>query len=254
MTDLPPGAVPGAAPGEMADADHGAVSFDAVLFDFVLFDAVLFDFGGTLFGHTTGLQLVTEAARTLGVDLPADQADSVWAEIDAAAMAPEEVALGRDLDSAVWRARWAELYGLADRTVAGLGAAIDANMHDPWAWVPHGDTVPVLEALHDAGVTVGVVSNTGWEIRGPFAVRGLDHLVASFVLSSEVGLVKPDPTIFRLAAEAVATDPAGTLFVGDNPVADGGAVTVGMGVLLVPPAPLGAAHGLVGACRLCGVG
>jgi HAD superfamily hydrolase (TIGR01509 family) len=217
------------------------------------FDAVLFDFGGTLFGHVTGPELVADAARTIDVKLPAGVAQSLWADIDAAAMDPEEVALGRDLDASVWQTRWAALYGLADRVAAGLGEAIDSAMNDPWAWLPYADAAPVLEALHQAGVTVGVVSNTGWDVRDPFAVRGLDELVSSVVLSYEVGLVKPDPAIFHLACEAVGADPSRTLFVGDNQVTDGGAITVGLGVLLVPPVPPGAAHGLMGAVRLAGV-
>lgn len=214
---------------------------------------MLFDFGGTLFGHTTGPQLVTEAARTIDVDLPPGEAESLWADIDAAAMDPDELALGRDLDASVWQTRWAALYGLADRAAAGLGRAIDAAMNDPWTWVPHDDAIPALETLHQAGVAIGLVSNTGWDVRAPFAVRALERFLTDVVLSYEVGMVKPDPAIFLLACETVGTDPSRTLFVGDNPVTDGGAVTAGLGVLLVPPAPLGAAHGLMGAARLAGV-
>ncbi len=217
------------------------------------FDAVLFDFGGTLFGHTEGPLLVAQAARSIGLHLEPGQADDLWTEIDRAAMATEEVALGRDLDATVWRERWTALYGLADRAAAGLGAAIDAAMHDPWAWIPHDDAVPTLEALHHSGVPVGVVSNTGWDIRAPFAVRELEPLVTAFVLSYEVGAAKPDPAIFEAACAAFSSPPARTLLVGDNPVADGGAAAAGLTVLIVPPAPLGAAHGLLGAARLAGV-
>lgn len=214
------------------------------------FDAVLFDFGGTLFDHTTGPMLVVEAARRVGVALAPGVAESVWSEIDTAAMDPDEVALGRDLDPSVWQTRWTALFGIADRVAPGLGHAIDASMLDPLAWVPYADTVPVLEALDEAGVAVGVVSNTGWDVRQPFAVRGLERFVSRFVLSYEVGVAKPDPQIFRLGCDAVGSDPTRTLFVGDNPVTDGGAVTSGLGALLVPPAALGAAHGLLGAARL----
>lgn len=214
------------------------------------FDAVLFDFGGTLFDHVTGAELVAESARDIGVQLPEGEADALWTEIDRAAMDPAEIALGRDLDASVWSTRWTELYGIADRAAPGLGAAIDAAMLDPWAWVPHADAVPTLEALHQGGTAVGVVSNTGWDVRAPFEVRALDHLVASWVLSYEVDMVKPDPTIFRLACESVGATPARTLFVGDNPVTDGGAVSAGLQVLLVPPVALGAPHGLVGAVWL----
>lgn len=217
------------------------------------FDAVLFDFGGTLFGHTTGPQLVKDAADAIGTELEPGAADDIWAEIDRAAMDPEEVALGRDLDATVWRTRWTVLYGVADRVAAGLGAAIDRSMYDPWSWIPHADAVPALESLGRAGVPAGVVSNTGWDVRTPFEVRGLDRLVTSFVLSCEAGAVKPDVAIFRAACAAVGSEPERTLFVGDNPVTDGGAVAAGLSALVVPSAPLGEAHGLLGALRLTGV-
>ncbi len=216
------------------------------------YDAVLFDFGGTLFDHVTGPQLVSEAARTTHLDLDPTVADSVWVDIDHAAMDPAEVALGRDLDAAVWSARWTALYGLADRAGAGLGHAIDSSMNDPLAWIPYADAVPTLEALRRVQVPVGVVSNTGWDVRAPFAGRGLEQLVSAFVLSCELGVAKPDAEIFLAACRAVASEPARTLFVGDNPVADGGAAAAGLTVLLVPWAPLGASHGLAAAARLCG--
>ena len=216
------------------------------------FDAVLFDFGGTLFGHVTGPQLVTDAATAIGVHLDQQTAAGVWTEIDRAAMDPEELALGRDLDATVWSERWTVLYELADRVADGLGAAIDRSMHDPWAWIPHADAIPTLSALERSGVPIGVVSNTGWDVRSPFVVRGLDRLVTSFVLSCEVGAVKPDVAIFRTACAAVRSDPRRTLFVGDNPVTDGGAVVAGLTALVVAQAGLGEPHGLVGAGRLAG--
>jgi len=194
---------------------------------------VLFDFGHTLFTHDDGPEVVRAEAAGLGVDLSADDVAAVWAEIDAAAMAPEEVALGRDLDDAVWRDRWAVLYGLADRVVEGLGAAIDRSFHDPWSWVPYPDTEPVLESLRAAGIPVGVVSNTGWDVRDPFRVRGLDRLVRSFTLSYECGAAKPDARIFQAACRSLDLEPAHVLMVGDDPVADAGALAAGLADLVL---------------------
>ncbi|MCU1455577.1 MAG: hypothetical protein JWN46_3723 [Acidimicrobiales bacterium] len=209
-------------------------------------DGVLFDFGHTLFAHAPGPEVLLVEARALGVDLQPAVAAAVWQDIELAAMDPAEVALGRDLDAAIWRDRWALLYGRADRLVAGLGAALDRSFHDPWAWVPYADSEPTLRALHDAGVPVGIVSNTGWDVRTAFSVRALDNYITAFTLSWECGVTKPDPAIFEAACAAIAVAPSRTLMVGDDPVADGGAAAAGLAdVLLVDPAaPISSNHGL----------
>lgn len=208
---------------------------------------VLFDFGHTLFTHADGPHVVRTEAIGLGVDLSPAEAAEVWAEIDAAAMAPDELARGRDLDDAVWRDRWAVLYGLADRVVDGLGAAIDRSFHDPWAWVPYPDTEPVLQALDDAGLAVGVVSNTGWDVRAPFQVRELDRLVQAFTLSYECGAVKPDARIFEVACGSLGLPPERVVMVGDDRRADGGALDAGLAdlVLVDPATPAIEERGLV---------
>lgn len=209
-------------------------------------DAVLFDFGHTLFAHAPGPEVLAHEAAALGHPLSTTEAAELWREIDAAAMDPAEVARGRDLDGEVWRTRWPVLYGLADRVAPGLGAALDRSFHDPWAWIPYQDTAAVLEALAAAGVAVGVVSNTGWDVRTPFAVRGLDRWVTSFTLSYECGAAKPDPAIFHAACQALGTTPARTLMVGDDAIADRGAHAAGLaGVVLVDPTtPRAAPHHL----------
>jgi putative hydrolase of the HAD superfamily len=52
--------------------------------------------------------------------------------------------------------------------------------------------------------------------------------VDAFTHSFEVGVEKPDPAIFRHAADAIGTRPAETLMVGDHPVADAGALKAGL--------------------------
>lgn len=217
------------------------------------FGAVLFDFGRTLFQHDPEPDLLVREAARLGMDLSPEVAAHLWAEIDAAAMDPEEVGRGRDLDAAVWAERWTVLYGLADRVTPGLGAALDRAMLDPATWIPYADAVPTLEALRAGGVRIGIVSNTGWDIRTPLQARGIDHLVDVWVLSCEAGVAKPDPAIFELACRRLGTEPVRTLMVGDNPLADGGATRAGLPVLIVAAgAPVGGANGLDVVARLAG--
>ena len=72
------------------------------------------------------------------------------------------------------------LYAIADEWAATLGDAINTRHARP-AGV---DSLPrpgeMLRRLHDAGVAVGIVSNTGWDVRAVFAAHcdvGLRHLV-----------------------------------------------------------------------------
>ena len=53
-------------------------------------------------------------------------------------------------------------------------------------------------------------------LRPEFAAAGLDGLIDSYVLSFEHGVQKPDPEIFRIAAESLAIGPHELLMVGDH--------------------------------------
>jgi len=54
------------------------------------------------------------------------------------------------------------------------------------------------------------------------------------ILSYEVGLVKPDPAIFRLVCDRLGLQPAEILFVGDTPAADiEGPCAIGMSAMLI---------------------
>jgi HAD superfamily hydrolase (TIGR01509 family) len=214
------------------------------------FEAVLFDFGSTLFGHPDGAGFVRATAAGMGVEVDLAEADALWNEIRAE-LAGQTARWGRsDVDAEVWRQRSETVFGLADRLVQGLGPAIDASMHDPWAWVPYADTEATLRALGAAGVRIGVVSNTGWDVSEPFQVRGLDGLVDAWVFSYELGVAKPDAQLFLTACEKLGVAPASTLMVGDDPMADAGAAAVGLTAVILPLVPPGAIRGLDAAVSL----
>jgi putative hydrolase of the HAD superfamily len=211
--------------------------------------AVLFDFGYTLFGHESGPVVVQREAATLGANLSPAQAASIWADIDAAAGTPAELARGRDLDAAVWRSRWPVIYAARDAQVAGLGRALDRAFHDPMQWIPYADTASALAAARAGGLRVGVASNTGWNIRAVFAAHKMIDLVDAFTLSYECGAVKPQPAFFAAACAALDVEPSAAVIVGDDATTDGRARDGGLaGAYLVDPAaPLGASHGLADA-------
>ena len=91
---------------------------------------------------------------------------------------------------------------------------------------------------------VGVVSDTGFDLRPVFDLLGLTPYLDAVVLSFESGVCKPDPSVFLSACRRLGVDPGDTLMVGDNPLTDAGAVTAGLCVLLLPRSGPSDARGL----------
>ncbi|MDP9168212.1 MAG: HAD-IA family hydrolase, partial [Actinomycetota bacterium] len=108
---------------------------------------------------------------------------------------------------------------------------------DPARWTPYPDTAAVLAGLHRRGIRVAVVSNIAFDVRPAFARIGVAGDVDEFVLSFEVGAVKPGPQIFETALARLGVAAADALMVGDSEEADGGAVAVGCRFALVDPLP-----------------
>jgi HAD superfamily hydrolase (TIGR01509 family) len=120
----------------------------------------------------------------------------------------------------------------------------------PGGWVPFTDVRPTLEALRDAGIKVGVVSNAGWDVRIQFIAAGMHELVDAYSLSYEVGVIKPDPELFLRPCDVLGVAPARALMVGDTPIPDGGALAAGIATYLLPLAPPSGPRGLGAVLRL----
>jgi FMN phosphatase YigB (HAD superfamily) len=104
-------------------------------------------------------------------------------------------------------------------------------------WLP----APGVEALAALDARLGVVSNWGDGLDNLLAPLGLPLVVV--VTSAQVGLVKPDLAIFRLALDRVDVVPAEAVYVGDSVRLDvEPARAAGMCSVLVDPLGLFAAH------------
>jgi len=80
-----------------------------------------------------------------------------------------------------------------------------------------GETLDVVDELRAAAVRVFVLSNSSAETVPRSEL--LTQLLKNFdgvLLSGEIGLLKPDPAIFRAAEERLGLDPSETWFVDDN--------------------------------------
>lgn len=202
------------------------------------FRAVLFDAGDTLIRLSGGGgQLLHHAAAALGHDnLDTKDAARVWQRVLAQASTPAELAKGRDLSPARHREVWTALYVEAgcDRLAPGLSEALYAQTVDVRSWETFPDTLPTLRELRDLGLLIGIVSDTGFDLRPAFDALGLTPFLDAVVLSFECGVCKPDPSVFLTACQRLGVDPGDALMVGDSPLTDAGAVTAGLCVLLLP--------------------
>jgi putative hydrolase of the HAD superfamily len=187
-------------------------------------EAVIFDWGGTLSVFTD-------------IDM-----EDMW-RMAAGRLAPERAEQLTALLVAVERQAWdrirvdqhsftlAQL--LADAS-AGIGLNVTASLleeasrHHLDAWTPHihhdPDAVPVLQALRDMGIKIGLLSNTHWPrtFHEHFLARdGLVELIDACFYTCELPRSKPHPSAFPAALEGVGvSDPGRAVFVGDRPYDD----------------------------------
>jgi HAD superfamily hydrolase (TIGR01509 family) len=208
------------------------------------YEAVLFDAGDTLIRlRGNGESLLHRAAAELGAD-PLDPAEvaGVWRRVLDRSGTAEELAKGRDLSNARHREVWTELYDAAgcDGLAPGLSNRLYELTVSAASWEAFPDTVPTLAALRGRGLRIGIVSDTGFDLRPALDRLGLSPYVDAIVMSYEYGVCKPATKVFLAACDKLQVGPERTLMVGDNPLTDSGAVAVGMCVFLLPrPAATG---------------
>ena len=204
--------------------------------------AVLFDFSGTLF------RLEEDDRWFEGIEVDERQVDGhVQAELMRRLTAPTgrsvdmtpqayHAWVNRDLAPHLHREAYLDVLresGLADHHAESLYQRVI----DPSSWTPYPDTADVLKGLHRQGIKTAVVSNISFDLRPAFGALGVADEVDEFVLSFEVGAIKPDAAIFETALSRLGVAAQHAVMVGDSEEADGGARSVGCGFILVDPLP-----------------
>jgi HAD superfamily hydrolase (TIGR01509 family) len=205
-------------------------------------EAVLFDYSGTLF------RLEEDESWFEGITVDEREVDGhVQAELmrrltqpvgQSVEMTPEayHAWVNRDLEPHLHREAYLHVLresGLADHHAETLYDRVI----DPSSWTAYPDTARVLKGLQRQGIKTAVVSNIAFDIRPAFVALGVADHVDEFVLSFEVGAVKPDAAIFETALARLGVDAANAVMVGDSDEADGGARAIGCGFSLVDPLP-----------------
>ncbi|GAA2532871.1 HAD family hydrolase [Mycolicibacterium diernhoferi] len=219
--------------------------------------AVLFDFSGTLF------RLEEDDSWFAGITVDEKAVEGhVQAELMRRVTAPTGNSVpmseeqqhnweNRDLEPHLHREAY--LHVLRESGLTGEdAAALYPKLVDPASWTPYPDTAATLNGLRAAGIKTAVVSNIAFDLRPALAAAGTG--VDEYVLSFEVGAVKPDPAIFQVALARLGVEAVDSLMVGDSEEADGGARSLGCAFALVDPLPTAQRpDGLLAALRAHGI-
>ena len=177
--------------------------------------ALLIDFGGVLTSDIWS----SFAAFCEQRGLDPEAAKQLFRE-DSGALAELRRLETGEADLGQFERRFAELLGTEpDGLVEGLFAGL----------VPDEPMVEAVRRVRTAGIPTALVSNSWVMDHYTDEIRALFDTA---VISAEVGLHKPQPEIFLLAAERLGVEPASCVFVDDLRENCAGAEALGMTALL----------------------
>lgn len=97
-----------------------------------------------------------------------------------------------------------------------IDAAMAARAHAPCFANPFPDGAAAIAALREQDIAIGLVSNCTSDVAGRLAASGMDRWFDHVVLSAEVGVMKPEPAIYAMAAAGLGVAAADCLYVGDG--------------------------------------
>lgn len=109
--------------------------------------------------------------------------------------------------------------------------------------VPRADAKETIIELHRRGYLLGIIANTITETEIPDWMEedNVKQYFKTVILSSKVGIRKPNPEIYWMAAREIGVEPEKCAYLGDNPVRDvegTRAAGYGMMILFNEPATL----------------
>ena len=193
--------------------------------------AVIFDYGGVLRGD--GREVWYGADATAG--LRPGTLWAAWHDIPEYRLSREGAIDGLEFRAAIHRAL-IPVAGDAEQAEAAL-ATLEARL----AALPpiDGAMRALLDRLRaSAHVKLGLLSNANRGFTERLRMRGVADLFDDVVVSGDVGLAKPDPAIFRLAAKRLGVAHDACLMIDDQAQHVEGARAAGLRAHLHEPTRL----------------
>lgn len=209
-------------------------------------DWVFFDAGNTLIGLNYGILLRALAADGFPVDEMALRRAEMSARRDLDRAILERWSVGPLpltgwIEERVWRRFWRqvlELCGASSYDAESLVSTVLAVTRPASSWDRvDAATLPTLEALAARGYRLGIISNSNGTLGAHLDRLGMSGRFEMILDSSEVGVEKPHPEIFRKAlAQAGGAAADRSLYVGDVYAIDVlGAAGAGLHAMLFDP-------------------
>ena len=188
--------------------------------------AILFDATGTLIHLPRGVGWhYREVAARHGLELDEKRLGEAFGSAFRTAGARAMIGFSRpDDDKGWWRALVRKIIGSCVRELDNgvferLFEDLYAHFAEPGVWALYPETATVLEVLH-ARYRLGVVSNFDRRLYPVLEHLGLRRCFETIIVSSEVGVDKPDVRIFAAALSALGVEPGETVHAGDDPEQD----------------------------------
>jgi HAD superfamily hydrolase (TIGR01549 family) len=163
-------------------------------------EMVFLDIGGVLYDDTVYARAWHRALRDAG-------ARFTDAEFD------EEYRRARTEQSGSFRRRLIARF-LPEGDLRELESLAARYWHYPPSAL-YDDAVPCLEDLQGR-YRLGVIANQPGEVRSAMRRDGLEPFFEVWGVSDDLGVGKPDPTLFELAVKAAGVAPGASVMVGDR--------------------------------------
>lgn len=96
-----------------------------------------------------------------------------------------------------------------------------------WFSVESG-SIDILHELAEGGTRMALLSNAGFDYGDPFRRAPFARYFERVFVSAEIGMIKPDPEIYRHVARELRVDPAALVFVDNKEVNVDGAALAGV--------------------------
>lgn len=198
----------------------------------VVIKAVLFDFGGTLFDyHPPNNEIWARVAKQFGYSIHSEEPGLIKAIVDQRERFESlRVAVIDGKKNKITPDDWHEMNRI---TLRSLGiddpeaVSVVSQMFDKriGQFKIYPDTEDTLLKLKSEGIKLALVSNVSPDLAIPrrsiLKEHGIHDLFSTIILSSEVGIEKPDPVIFNQALEKLGIDdPVEVIHVGDDIITD----------------------------------